>query len=132
MKASIGQGLLVLLGVAADDHPGDAAWLARKIAQLRIFADGEGLMNRDVRETAGDIMVISQFTLHAAYKKGNRPSFMAAARPEQAVPLYELFVNELSALIHKPVATGSFGADMKVALVNDGPVTITMDSKHPQ
>lgn len=129
MHSQIGIGLLVLLGVEVEDVREDAEWLAGKIAQLRIMADENGMMNKDVVETGGEIMVVSQFTLHAAYKKGNRPSFIKAARPEQAIPLYEHFVSLLHHKLHKPIATGVFGADMKVALVNDGPVTIIMDSR---
>lgn len=129
MHSQIGAGLLVLLGVETEDSREDAEWLAGKIAQLRIMADEKGMMNKDVVETDGEIMVVSQFTLHAAYKKGNRPSFIKAARPEQATPLYEYFVELLHGKLRKPIATGVFGADMKVALVNDGPVTIVMDSK---
>jgi D-tyrosyl-tRNA(Tyr) deacylase len=120
------------LGIEADDTQEDADWLCGKIAQLRVFADEAGLMNKSLKEVDGEVLVISQFTLHASYKKGNRPSFIKAARPEQAIPLYEYFVSTLSVLIEKPVATGSFGADMKVALVNDGPVTIIMDTKNKE
>lgn len=130
--SAIGNGLLILLGVEANDTSVDADWLVKKIAQLRIFSDENGLMNKDILTTDGEVLVISQFTLHAQYKKGNRPSFIKAARPDVAIPLYEYFVQQLSQAIAKPVATGVFGADMKVALVNDGPVTITMDSKNPE
>jgi D-tyrosyl-tRNA(Tyr) deacylase len=119
---------MVLLGIAVEDSRADADWLAGKIALLRVMADVQGMMNKDVVETGGEILVVSQFTLHAAYKKGNRPSFIRAARPEQAIPLYEYFCDVLSGKLGKPVATGVFGADMQVALVNDGPVTIVMDS----
>jgi D-aminoacyl-tRNA deacylase len=132
MHSQIGVGLMVLLGVETEDGKEDAEWLAAKIAQLRIMADENGMMNKDVMETSGDVMVVSQFTLHAAYKKGNRPSFIRAARPEQATPLYEYFVSLLGDKLHKPIATGVFGADMKVALVNDGPVTIMMDSRNKE
>jgi D-tyrosyl-tRNA(Tyr) deacylase len=121
---------MVLLGIETEDTPEDADWLSGKIALLRVFADENGLMNKDIKEIDGEILVVSQFTLHASYKKGNRPSFIKAARPEQAIPLYEYFVNSLSEKLGKPVATGTFGADMKVALVNDGPVTIIMDTKN--
>ncbi|HTN47374.1 MAG TPA: D-aminoacyl-tRNA deacylase [Flavipsychrobacter sp.] len=131
MVSAIGHGFLILLGIEADDTHNDADWLARKIIQLRVLGDENGLMNKDIKETEGDILVISQFTLHAAYKKGNRPSFIRAARPEQAIPLYEYFTKQVESLLGKPVATGIFGADMKVGLVNDGPVTICMDSKNP-
>lgn len=130
--ATIGTGYLVLLGVETADTPEDADWLAGKIAQLRVMADEDGHMNKDITATGGDILVVSQFTLHAAYKKGNRPSFIKAARPEQAVPLYEYFVAALATRLGKPIATGTFGADMQVALVNDGPVTILMDSQNKE
>lgn len=127
--AEIGPGLLVLLGVAADDSEEDVQWLATKIARMRIFADDAQAMNRSVVEAGGDVLVVSQFTLQASTKKGNRPSFIAAARPETAVPLYESFVERLALEIGRPVPTGRFGADMQVSLVNDGPVTIVIDSK---
>jgi D-tyrosyl-tRNA(Tyr) deacylase len=129
VTAQIGPGLLVLLGIAADDTPEDAAWLARKIAAMRIFSDEAGLMNLDITAINGDILVVSQFTLLADYKKGNRPSFIRAARPEVAVPLYGYFMGQLGEITGKPPQAGIFGADMKVALVNDGPVTIVMDSR---
>jgi D-aminoacyl-tRNA deacylase len=128
----IGMGFMVLLGIEAADANEDAEWLAKKIAALRVFSDEAGLMNKELKDVDGNILVVSQFTLHASYKKGNRPSFIKAARPEQAIPLYEYFVQQLSALIGKPVATGSFGADMKVTLVNDGPVTIIMDTQNKE
>ena len=131
VRSAIGNGFLVLLGIETEDTPDDAEWLSGKVAQLRIFGDEQGHMNKDIKEVDGDILVVSQFTLHAAYKKGNRPSFIKAARPEQAIPLYEYFVSRLYEKLGKPVQTGEFGADMKVALVNDGPVTIVMDSKNP-
>jgi D-tyrosyl-tRNA(Tyr) deacylase len=130
LKSSIDKGYMLLLGIETEDTKEDADWLAGKIAMLRVMSDEHGLMNKDIVETAGDVLVVSQFTLHAAYKKGNRPSFIKAARPEQAIPLYEYFNSVLSQKLGKPVATGTFGADMKVALVNDGPVTIVMDSKN--
>jgi len=130
MKSAIGHGFMVLLGVEPEDTKEDADWLSGKIALLRVFNDEQGLMNKDLRDTDGEVMVVSQFTLHASYKKGNRPSFIKAARPEQAIPLYEYFVAELSQKTGRPVATGTFGADMKIALVNDGPVTIIMDTKN--
>ena len=131
LTAAIGTGFMILLGIETEDTTADVEWLVRKISQLRVFSDGAGLMNKDIKDVNGEILVVSQFTLHASYKKGNRPSFIRAARPEQAVPLYEHFVQQLSATLGKPVATGEFGADMKVSLVNDGPVTIIMDSKEP-
>ena len=131
-KSEIGQGLLVLLGVCEEDTKEDAEWLARKVAALRGFDDSEGVMNRSVLDISGEIMVVSQFTLFASYKKGNRPSWLRAARHEISVPLYEYFCSQVSSLIGKPVATGEFGADMKVELLNDGPVTICMDSKNKE
>lgn len=131
-KSEIEQGLLVLLGVCEEDTKEDAEWLARKVAALRVFDDSEGVMNRSVLDISGEIMVVSQFTLFASYKKGNRPSWLRAARHEISVPLYEYFCSQVSSLIGKPVATGEFGADMKVELLNDGPVTICMDSKNKE
>jgi D-tyrosyl-tRNA(Tyr) deacylase len=125
----IGPGLAVLVGVERGDTADDVDWLAAKIAQLRIFADDEGRMNRDVREIGGDVLVVSQFTLHASTKKGNRPNFLTAAPSEEAVPLYETFLAGMEALVSRPVPRGVFGADMQVALVNDGPVTILIDSR---
>lgn len=132
ITASIGNGYMVLLGIETEDTKEDAEWLCGKIALLRVFGDENGLMNKDIKEVNGDILVVSQFTLHASYKKGNRPSFIKAARPEQAIPLYNQFINSLSDKLEKPVATGTFGADMKVALVNDGPVTILMDTRNKE
>jgi D-tyrosyl-tRNA(Tyr) deacylase len=129
LHASIGPGLLLLVGIEHDDGPEDSLWLAAKIARLRIFADDDGLMNRSITETGGDLLAVSQFTLHAAVRKGNRPSFIRAARPETALPLFGQFCTDLSRECSRPVATGVFGADMKVALVNDGPVTIWIDSR---
>ena len=131
-KSEIGQGLLVLLGVCEEDTKEDAEWLARKVAALRVFDDSEGVMNRSVLDISGEIMVVSQFTLFASYKKGNRPSWLRAARHEISIPLYEYFCSQVSSLIGKPVAMGEFGADMKVELLNDGPVTICMDSKNKE
>jgi D-tyrosyl-tRNA(Tyr) deacylase len=132
LRSAIGRGFLVLLGVETEDTQEDVDWLCGKIAHLRVFADDSGLMNKDIKDVGGAILVVSQFTLHASYKKGNRPSFIKAARPEQAIPLYEHFIATLSGKIGKPAATGTFGADMKVALVNDGPVTIIMDTKNKE
>jgi D-aminoacyl-tRNA deacylase len=128
-RAAIGRGLLVLLGVEADDGPEDIDWLAGKITRLRIFADAAGLMNLSVGDLNGGILVVSQFTLLASTRKGNRPSWSRAAPPEQARPLYEAFVRHLAAMLGRPVQTGEFGADMQIALVNDGPVTLIIDSK---
>ncbi|MBL7691099.1 MAG: D-tyrosyl-tRNA(Tyr) deacylase [Flavipsychrobacter sp.] len=129
VKARIGRGYMILLGVETNDSREDAEWLAGKVAQLRVMVDENGMMNKDVPEVGGEMLVVSQFTLHASYKKGNRPSFLKAARPELAIPLYEYFNALLSEKTGKLVQTGEFGADMKVALVNDGPVTIVMDTK---
>jgi len=126
---AIGPGLLVLVGVHKSDSAVEAKWLAGKIANLRIFADEAGKMSLDVRELGRSVLVVSQFTLHAATKKGNRPSFIRAARPETAIPLYESFLSHLEAAAGSRVERGVFGADMKVALVNDGPVSIWMDTK---
>jgi D-tyrosyl-tRNA(Tyr) deacylase len=127
--SEIGQGLLVLVGIENDDVIADAQWLASKIVQMRIFSDGEGKMNLSVKDVDGDLLVVSQFTLHASTKKGNRPSFLRAARPEIAIPLYEQFLGLLETELGKPVLRGFFGADMKIALVNDGPVTLLIDSR---
>lgn len=127
--SEIGKGLLVLVGVEGDDIVDDAQWLAGKIVQMRIFSDADGKMNLSVKDIDGDILVVSQFTLHASTKKGNRPSFIRAARPEIAIPLYEQFLSALETELGKPVLRGVFAADMKVALINDGPVTISMDSR---
>lgn len=129
VTGQIGRGLLVLLGIEHEDTREDATWLAGKIAQMRIFSDLDGKMNHSVLDVSGGVLVVSQFTLHASTKKGNRPSFIRAARPEIAVPLYEVFLNAIEDQIGRPVQSGTFGADMKVALVNDGPVTIAMDSR---
>jgi D-tyrosyl-tRNA(Tyr) deacylase len=126
---SIGQGLMILLGITHDDTNEDIEWLCKKIVQMRIFPDEEGVMNKSILESAGDILLISQFTLHASTKKGNRPSYINAARPEIAIPLYEQFITQLQSDLGKNISTGKFGADMKVSLVNDGPVTIVVDSK---
>ena len=126
---SIGQGLVVLLGIETEDNSEDIEWLCAKIPKLRIFNDDAGVMNLSLNEINGQIMLISQFTLHALTKKGNRPSYIKAARPEQAIPLYNQFINQLKKEIVKEIITGEFGADMKVTLTNDGPVTIIMDSK---
>jgi D-tyrosyl-tRNA(Tyr) deacylase len=130
VHAAIGAGLLVLVGVEEADDSEDIDWLASKIANLRIFNDEAGVMNVSVRDINGELLVVSQFTLHASTKKGNRPSYIKAARPEKAVPVYEAFVKKVSSEIGKPVQTGVFGADMKIELVNDGPVTILIDTKN--
>jgi D-tyrosyl-tRNA(Tyr) deacylase len=130
VKGAIGSGLLLLAGFAPDDTEEDLQWLSRKTVQLRIFADAADKMNRSLQDTGGDILLISQFTLHASTRKGNRPSYIGAAPPETAIPLYEKFIGILEADLGKPIQTGIFGADMKVSLVNDGPVTIQIDSKN--
>ena len=122
-------GLLILVGIADEDHAEDINWLCQKIINLRIFLDQEGIMNRSIKEIDGEILVISQFTLHAKTKKGNRPSYIKAARPEIAIPLYEKFKTALAMNLGKPIETGIFGAAMQVSLVNDGPVTLIIDSK---
>lgn len=128
-RSRIDQGLLVLLGIEVEDSAEDLEWLCGKIARMRIFADEAGLMNRDINEVGGRLLLVSQFTLHANSAKGNRPSYIRAARPEQAIPLYEEAIKCFAQLVLRGVRTGEFGADMKVALVNDGPVTIIIDSK---
>ena len=130
--ASIKPGLLVLLGVVNEDTQDDINWLCNKIVNLRIFADDKDLMNLSLLDVAGDVVVVSQFTLHANTKKGNRPSYIKAAKPDVAVPLYESFVKQLEEKMGKLVQTGQFGADMKIQLINDGPVTITIDSKNKE
>lgn len=130
VHSSIGEGFLVLLGIGHDDTKEDIDYLVKKISGLRVFNDENGVMNRSILETGGDIIVVSQFTLMASTKKGNRPSYIGAAGHETAIPLYEQFCRSLSEAIGKPVSTGVFGADMKVSLVNDGPVTICMDTKN--
>ena len=130
LRAEIDQGLLVLLAVEDADTAEDIEWLSGKIVRLRVFNDPQGLMNLSVQEVQGDILLVSQFTLFASTKKGNRPSYSRAARPELAVPIYETFTRRLSQDLGKPVRTGEFGADMKVALVNDGPVTLLIDTKN--
>jgi len=130
IKGSIQKGFLILLGITHEDTLEDVEWLSKKIIGMRIFSDEEGKMNLDLKSVNGDILLISQFTLHASTKKGNRPSFIEAARPEIAIPLYEQMIKQLSKELGKAIKTGEFGADMKVSLVNDGPVTIIIDSKN--
>jgi len=129
LTAQIGPGLLILLGIEPADGAEDIAWLTGKIARLRLFPDEAGVMNRSLLDTGGEALVVSQFTLHASTRKGNRPSYIRAARPEVAVPLYEAFVASLEQALGRTVPTGTFGAEMQVALVNDGPVTLWIDSK---
>lgn len=132
VKSEIGKGYLILLGIEEADTEEDIDWLVKKIVGLRVFDDENGVMNIDILQAGGDIIVVSQFTLMASYKKGNRPSWIRAAGHATAIPLYETFVDRLSKILGKPVGTGEFGADMKVALVNDGPVTICMDTKNKE
>ena len=130
--AKIEQGLLVLLGIEIEDAKEDTLWLASKIAALRIFSDKKGVMNKSITETGGEVIVVSQFTLHAKTKKGNRPSYIKAARPEQAIPLYQQFKDDLALAVGRQVQSGEFGAEMKVSLINDGPVTILIDTKNKE
>lgn len=132
VKSSIGAGLLVLLGIEDADTQEDINWLCKKIVAMRIFNDEKGMMNRSIAEIGGNIIVVSQFTLMASTKKGNRPSYIRAARPETAIPLYETFCQCLSETLGKDVSTGEFGADMQVSLLNDGPVTICIDTKNKE
>ena len=132
VKSSIGKGYLLLLGVEDSDTSEDVDWLVRKVAALRVFDDENGVMNRSIHDVQGEALVVSQFTLYASYKKGNRPSWFRAASHEISVPLYEEFCSKLSEALGKPVGTGEFGADMKVELLNDGPVTICMDTKNKE
>ncbi len=130
LKASIHTGVVVLVGIEDADGHEDAEWLASKLVNLRIFNDSEGVMNLSIKDVGGEIMVVSQFTLHASTRKGNRPSYLKAAKPEKAVPVYNDFINEVELRLGKTVETGEFGADMKVNILNDGPVTIIIDTKN--
>lgn len=132
MKSVIGKGYLILLGIESSDTEDDIDWLVKKVIGLRVFDDANGVMNLPIKDINGEILVISQFTLMASYKKGNRPSWIRAAKHEIAIPLYESFCTKLSAVLGKPVGTGEFGADMKVELLNDGPVTICMDTHNKE
>ena len=132
LKSEIKKGFLILIGICNEDTLEDVEWLVKKIANLRIFDDDEGVMNRSILDVNGEILVVSQFTLFASYKKGNRPSWFKAGNHEHSIPLYEAFCRQLSETIGKPVGTGEFGADMKVELINDGPVTICMDTKNKE
>ena len=132
ITASINTGLLVLIGIEDADNQSDIEWLANKITQLRVFDDINGVMNHSVIEASGDILIVSQFTLQASTKKGNRPSYIKASKPEIAIPIYEAFCKEIERIIGKPVATGVFGADMQIELINDGPVTIIIDTKNKE
>ena len=130
--ATINKGVLILVGIANEDSNEDIDWLCHKIAHLRIFSDAKGLMNASLLDCNGDAIVVSQFTLHAATKKGNRPSYIKAAKPEIALPLYEKFIEKFETILGKPIQTGEFGANMQVQLINDGPVTVIIDSKNKQ
>ena len=129
IKGTLGPGVVVLLGIEEEDAVEDITWLSNKIVNLRIFNDPDGVMNKSLLQTGGEVLLISQFTLHASTKKGNRPSYIKAAKPNIAIPLYEQFITQLVIDLGKPICTGEFGADMKVSLVNDGPVTIIIDTK---
>lgn len=129
-KRNILQGMVVLVGIEQNDNHADVEWLAGKISQLRIFSDPAGLMNLSIQDIEGEIMIISQFTLHASTKKGNRPSYIRAAKPETAIPLYEAFIKQVEKISKRPVITGKFGANMQIEMINDGPVTIIIDSKN--
>ncbi len=130
IKGSIQHGLMILLGIEDLDTADDIGWLVNKIINLRVFPDENGVMNKSILDTKGEILLISQFTLHASTKKGNRPSYIKAAKPNIAIPIYENFIAELSKIYGKPIQTGDFGADMKVSLINDGPVTLIIDTKN--
>ena len=132
LKSQIGQGFLIMLGVCEEDSMEDVDWLVRKIAALRVFDDDNHVMNRSIKDIGGEALVVSQFTLYASYKKGNRPSWFRAGSHEHSIPLYEAFCKELGGQLAKPIGTGEFGADMKVELLNDGPVTICMDTKNKE
>ena len=132
VEGQIGKGLLILLGIGLEDSQEDIDWLCKKIVNLRIFSDDEGLMNLSIGDVEGDVLLISQFTLHAKTKKGNRPSYIKAAPPELAIPLYEKFIERLSTELGKKIQTGEFGANMQVSLINDGPVTIVIDTKQKE
>lgn len=132
LHASINQGFLILIGIESEDTQDDIEWLCGKIVGMRIFSDREGKMNFDINQINGDILVVSQFTLHASSKKGNRPSFIKAAKPEFAIPMYEKFIGDLENKLGKPIKTGLFGADMQIELINDGPVTLFLDSKNKE
>ena len=132
IKSAIGKGLLIFLGIEDKDSKADVEWLVKKIVNLRIFDDENGVMNRSIIEVNGEALVVSQFTLHASTKKGNRPSYIKASKPEKAIPLYNEFCDEISLALGKTIGTGRFGADMKVGILNDGPVTILIDSQNKE
>ena len=131
-KSAIKEGFIILVGIENADTQEDADWLCKKIVNLRVFDDANGVMNKSILDINGEILVVSQFTLHASYKKGNRPSYIYAAKPDIAIPMYEYFCQELSKALGKKIGTGTFGADMKVELLNNGPVTICMDTKNKE
>ena len=132
IKSAIGKGFMILVGIEEADSMEDVEWLTKKVVNLRVFEDEQGIMNHSILDENGEILLVSQFTLHASYKKGNRPSYIKAAKHETAIPLYEAFIRSLSEALGKEIGTGTFGADMKVELLNDGPVTICMDSKNKE
>ena len=132
LHAFIGKGLMILVGIEDADTEEDVEWLSQKMVQLRIFNDSDGIMNLSLKDVGGDILLVSQFTLQASTKKGNRPSYIKASKPPVAIPLYEALIARLEAILEKRIETGTFGADMQVALVNDGPVTIIIDTKHKE
>lgn len=132
VKSAIGAGFMILLGIEESDSQGDIDWLCKKIIALRVFDDEQGVMNKNIQDANGEILVISQFTLMASTKKGNRPSYIRAAKPSISIPLYEQFCRSLTQALGKPIGTGEFGADMKVSLINNGPVTICMDTKNKE
>jgi len=132
IKSKIGKGLMILVGFENEDNETDLIWMSNKIISMRIFDDNEGVMNLSLKDVGGEVLVVSQFTLHAKTKKGNRPSYIKAAKPDIAIPLYENFIKEIQKNINTEVKTGEFGADMQVALINDGPVTIIIDSKNKE
>ena len=132
VKSAIGKGFMIVVGIEEADGMEDVEWLTKKVVNLRVFEDEQGVMNRSILDEKGEILLVSQFTLHASYKKGNRPSYIRAAKHETAIPLYEAFISSLSEALGKEIGTGRFGADMKVELLNDGPVTICMDSRNKE
>ncbi|MBA2612881.1 MAG: D-tyrosyl-tRNA(Tyr) deacylase [Bacteroidetes bacterium] len=132
LYSSINAGFLILVGIESDDTNNDIEWLCSKVCNMRVFADAEGKLNLDIKQINGELLIVSQFTLYASTKKGNRPSFIKAAQPEVAIPLYEQFISVIEKLLGKPVKTGQFGADMQIELINDGPVTILLDSKNKE
>ena len=132
IKSAISQGFVILVGIESSDNAEDIEWLANKVVNLRVFDDEEGVMNKSILDIDGEVLLVSQFTLHASTKKGNRPSYIKAAKPDIAIPLYEELINTLTKKLDKPIGTGEFGADMQIKLINDGPVTICIDSKNKE